>query len=253
MQEARNAGVIFCRVKSAQIPRQAGFCCQMCGLTFLTKAAMAAHSSKVHQALAPASRLASGTSCAVCMKEFWTRDRVRLHLRKSLTCQQVLNEADLEDASEPPRHDRHCQWLPATRLVGPQPWWASLRPSATDDQQPTTVEAWRPFYNRLRQCISSDLPRLPQAVREVVEQQAFSTLCEDDLPLDVAELSCQYRELLRLLVQVCSSVPSQSEAPILNGAWSTSFSGERVIIWPSSLARWQLLRSRLPTEWAFSE
>ena len=253
MQEAREAGVVFCKFKTEGPRPEEGFSCALCREVFLTKAARAAHCSKAHQQLAPSTRLAAGTSCAVCMKEFWTRDRLKLHLRKSSVCLSVAEGADLPGDCPVTNPDSSCRWLPATRLVGPQPWWAGLRPRASESPARETTEAWRPHFNRYQQCICSDLSRLPQVIKEIVEHRAFAAVCEDDLPLSVAALSCQHRDLLRLLLQVCQFSPAQSAASYLSGAWSALLYGERVVIRPTALTSWAQLRCRLPTEWVLPE
>ena len=253
MQEAREAGIVFCKFKPEGPRPEEGFSCALCQDVFSTKAARAAHCSKAHQQLAPSTRLAAGTSCAFCMKEFWTRDRLKMHLRKSPVCLSVAEEADLLGDCTVLSQDSCCRRLPATRLVGPQPWWAGLRPRASESFARETTEAWRPLFNRFQQCIRSDLSRLPKVIKDIVEHRAFADVCEDDLPLSVAAFSCQHRHLLRLLLQVCQFSPAPSAASCLSGAWSALLHGERAVIRPTALASWAQLRCRLPTEWALPE
>eukprot|EP00439_Symbiodinium_sp_Y106_P028360 s6962_g3.t1 len=76
MQAARDLGTIFCHQHRQDAPSQELFQCTVCDQAFTSKAAQAAHMSKVH-APAAATRAARGTSCAVCMTEYWTAARLR--------------------------------------------------------------------------------------------------------------------------------------------------------------------------------
>ena len=176
-----------------------------------------------------------------------------MHLRKSSVCLSVAEEADLPCDCTEPSQNFSCRWLPATRLVGPQPWWAGLRPRVSESFARETADAWRPYLNRFQQCVCSDLPRLPQVIKDVVEHRAFADVSEDDLPLSVAAFSCQHRDLLRLLLQVCQFSPAPSAASYIYGAWSALLYGERAVIRPTALTSWAQLRCRLPTEWALPE
>ena len=253
MQVARDAGVIFCRLKPDKQPPVDGATCASCGAVFKTKAAMAAHCSKVHHATAPATQHAIGTSCAVCMKEFWTQDRLKLHLRKTPACLNVTAEADIGAEAIVGGSSRQCQWLPATRLVGPQPWWACLRPPAATGPPPSPTEAWRPYFRKFQQGVRSDRSQLSQAVREIVEHRVFACICQEDLPLSAAALSVSHRDLLNLLVAVSHSSPAPSAVTIFEGAWSASIFGERVIVRPVAFTGWAKLSHQLPTEWTVPE
>ena len=92
MQAARDMGAIFCHQHRQDAPSQELFQCTVCDQAFTSEAAQAAHMSKVH-APAAATRAARGTSCAVCMTEYWTAARLRLHLRKHPKCLHVIEAA----------------------------------------------------------------------------------------------------------------------------------------------------------------
>ena len=111
LQEARDAGAIFCRLRQEPPLLPFGHTCDSCGEVFRTKAAMAAHARKVHGITAPATQVALGTSCAVCMKEFWTHERLKMHLRKAPDCVLVLAEAEIVAEEHPQRKDSNPQWL----------------------------------------------------------------------------------------------------------------------------------------------
>ena len=250
MQAAREAGAIFCRRRQEPPPLPIGHSCDSCGEVFQTKAAMAAHARKIHGITAPATQVALGTSCAVCMKEFWTHERLKMHLRKAPDCVSVLTEAEMVAEEHPHRKDSSPQWLPATKLVVPQPWWAGLRPVATTPILPAPAMVWQPYLRRFLQCIRSDKSRLAQTVREIVEHRVFATMGDEELPLSIASLPAYYRDLLCLLVLVGSQTPAPSAATIFVGAWSASLLDERVVIRPVVFADWDKLKQRLPKEWS---
>ena len=100
--------------------------CDQCAATFDTTAAKAAHMAKVHAQAAPAAA-AVGSACQACMKESWTTQRLREHLRKSRRCVQSYNGADLEP-EVPVQASTGATVLPPTVLVGPRPYWANFAP-----------------------------------------------------------------------------------------------------------------------------
>ena len=51
-----------------------------CGLSFSTKVALAVHRWKTHQDHAIEYQFATTTACAVCLREYWTKQRLRQHL-----------------------------------------------------------------------------------------------------------------------------------------------------------------------------
>ena len=100
--------------------------CNQCAATFDTAAAKAAHMAKIHAQAAPAAA-AVGSACQACMKEFWTTQRLREHLRKSRRCVQSYNGADL-GPEDPVQASTGAVVLPPTVLIGPRPYWANFAP-----------------------------------------------------------------------------------------------------------------------------
>ena len=109
--------------------------CAHCQATFDTAAARAAHLAKVHAQAAPAAA-AIGSACQACMKEFWSTQRLREHLRKSRRCVQSYNGADLGHEA-PVKASTGTVVLPPTVLIGPRPFWASLTPPLPSFELPT--------------------------------------------------------------------------------------------------------------------
>ena len=72
-------------------------------------------------------------------REYWTSARFREHLRFSTACCHTYIGADLGDVLP---HEKGCvcpagaACKPVTPLIGPQPWWASLRPMPAPDHVP---------------------------------------------------------------------------------------------------------------------
>ena len=108
--------------------QDAQYPCSFCQARFASKAAAAAHMQKVHGSRATASVHARGTACQACGKEFWSTERLRDHLRHQARCLSTHAEADLPEAADHERRCRATRYLPATALVGPRPFWATLTP-----------------------------------------------------------------------------------------------------------------------------
>ena len=107
-----------------------GYMCLQCGKTFPDSRTCAVHLARHHQVPTLATSVCFGTRCEVCMQEFWTQSRLQQHLRKARRCLQVYSHSDLDGSGTGPDVDRrsHC-WQPATRVEGPQPFWATQRPA----------------------------------------------------------------------------------------------------------------------------
>eukprot|EP00438_Fugacium_kawagutii_P014861 Skav220137 [mRNA] locus=scaffold1320:42612:47876:- [translate_table: standard] len=66
------------------------FGCLICQKTFKSKAGEAAHMFRVHQQCAPERYLFQGTQCQVCLKEYYSHDRLQRHLKYSEPCRTAL-------------------------------------------------------------------------------------------------------------------------------------------------------------------
>ena len=86
---------------------------------FATEAACAAHRAKVHQSPAPAAA-AVGTARQCCMREFWSRTRLREHLRRANRCARSYNAADVGIDDQPVPDDAHLPPSPdrASAILG---------------------------------------------------------------------------------------------------------------------------------------
>ena len=120
-------------------PRSVEFACSHCNATFSTKAALASHKSSRHK-ISLVCDSVSGSACPVCRQEWWTTFRLKEHLRRSKGCRTAWTEADLPTANgfEQTGHRANRAWKPPTSFCGPQPFWATLRP--TETQQPTAQD-----------------------------------------------------------------------------------------------------------------
>ena len=115
-----------------------GYVCVTCGRTFATGAARGSHQQKVHRQAPSVATLVKGSSCAVCSVEFFSTDRLRRHVRRSLCCRDAYHAADL-DHDGPVIASRCFAWQPATKCQGPIPFWATLRPRQQEGQNNVAV------------------------------------------------------------------------------------------------------------------
>ncbi|OLP93802.1 hypothetical protein AK812_SmicGene24245 [Symbiodinium microadriaticum] len=168
--------------------------CPVCGLVFSTPAACASHLSKCHRAPALAS-FACGTSCQVCMKQFWATSRLRQHLRSSTTCAAVYAGADLEPedavcANEDVR-------APPTKLVGPQPWWAVLRPPPPSPPPPLIGVGWPlPANHSGSSSIAPFLQYYARLAESVGVEQSAPVLAAFAAPDEHGRLACAIAAVL---------------------------------------------------------
>ncbi|CAE7809930.1 unnamed protein product [Symbiodinium sp. CCMP2592] len=102
--------------------RELRYQCPDCPALFVTRAAAAAHRSKVHGHLS-ASAQAFGTACEVCRRQYWSTARLAEHFRKAPHCAAVYRESDMAGTVTEAIADRR---VPCAQLVGPQPWWATM-------------------------------------------------------------------------------------------------------------------------------
>ena len=143
-QAIQDLGCTFVRLP--QGGRAAGTTpCPDCGQLF-QGAACAAHRSRVHGRKGLGS-FAFGTACQVCSTEYWLPERLRDHLRRSAQCAATYAASDVEDATSS-HVQPACRQLPPTRLPGPAPWWATLRPTASEPP-PTPTLAPEPNMHKV--------------------------------------------------------------------------------------------------------
>eukprot|EP00439_Symbiodinium_sp_Y106_P065681 s641_g10.t1 len=101
--------------------------CSSCGKSFAGAAQLAVHRAKRHGERALPS-CAWGTACELCRRQYWSTARLKEHFRRSPRCAYAYQQAEVGDitAKEKAAPDS----TPPTELVGPAPWWATLRPTA---------------------------------------------------------------------------------------------------------------------------
>ncbi|CAE7464515.1 unnamed protein product [Symbiodinium sp. CCMP2456] len=133
------------------------FPCTDCGLCFRSAAACAAHRSALHLHKSPAS-FGFGTACQICRKQYWTRDRLRDHLRRSSRCAMVFEHCDIVEDAPTQKDAKRCA-LPVADLIGPQPWWATLVPSSAKESPPTPTPPTEghDIFDRFRGCMDYNL------------------------------------------------------------------------------------------------
>jgi len=89
-------------------------CCYECGAAFVGQAQLMSHSNRVHAYRNPLRSRVDGTQCIVCLKEFWSRDRILQHLRSSGACGDWYAR-NVEPCSDAERQGRDRDVLEARR------------------------------------------------------------------------------------------------------------------------------------------
>ena len=161
--------------------------CPHCGLHFSRNAALASHISKAHGITATSSRIASGDTCQVCLQRFWSQSRLRDHLRRADKCRHAYVEADMEDAQKEGNDSDHG-WKPATRIHGPQPWWATLRPQSHCEEQqvaPQCTVVGRVELARINQVLRNNPEALQDALQDFMQAIVNQRAKVEDLALQM--------------------------------------------------------------------
>ncbi|CAE7770241.1 unnamed protein product [Symbiodinium sp. CCMP2592] len=123
-QAIADAGLHYARIPQSY-PTEALHRCGVCNRGFRGAARLAVHKAKKHKVRAMQT-YAWGTACEVCRRQYWDTARLRDHFRRSPDCAFKYQQAEVEAAAMP----EQCapRSTPPTALVGPTPWWATLRP-----------------------------------------------------------------------------------------------------------------------------
>ena len=146
---AEKQGVLLVHLlPEAEIAVQpAAHACPECAKLFYSRSAMASHRQKVHGQQAPATTEARGTACQACRHEYWSTSRLRDHLRHQPQCLATYAQADLPSAGLHEFTPADRLFRPSTQLVGPQPFWAALRPAPSSP--PTKPTGADPLHEAL--------------------------------------------------------------------------------------------------------
>ena len=104
------------------------FGCMMCSKRCRTKAGEGAHLFRAHGIVAQERKWIATTQCSACLKEFFTFDRLQVHLRTARACRQVLNARPMPAEVQPgigslrneQMRDQHDGLLPAQQALGPR-------------------------------------------------------------------------------------------------------------------------------------
>ncbi|CAE7826695.1 unnamed protein product, partial [Symbiodinium sp. CCMP2456] len=139
--QAATLGFVFVRLADKPVGGAIARC-EDCGQTFGSVAACAAHRSAVHGLKSEASH-GFGTDCQVCAKRYWTRARLRDHLRRSAVCASVYKNSDIQEGQLVAQAPGQCN-LPVVPLIGPRPWWATLVPRNDTECLPTPALSFEP-------------------------------------------------------------------------------------------------------------
>ena len=112
--------------REATVPLNGEHACLQCSRIFASKSAWAVHAFKAHQRLTPARRIADGTSCDICQRQFHEHIRLIRHLTHATSCRAALlcragpvaPQAGMNSKAEAQeRHQRHVR--PVMQMQGP--------------------------------------------------------------------------------------------------------------------------------------
>ena len=104
--------------------------CEICKVSFSSRQQLAVHRARAHKLLAEHTAVAVGTTCQICLKEYWTPGRLQAHFKKMPRCRRIYAQADLDNEAAEGAHrsDPSRAWRPVAAVQGPQPFWATMRP-----------------------------------------------------------------------------------------------------------------------------
>ena len=244
-EEAQHKGWIFLHVDVESILSQGNFQCTHCQECFLTPAALAAHCAKVHSRPSRASQATNATRCEVCSQEFWSTQRLHLHLRKSKRCLVTTAAADLDEVQRT-KNPLSFAWRPACRFFGPKPFWATLSPTEDGEQHVTDLPApvW-PSMPSLTELTRPTILRgyMPRLVSHGIRHG--STL--EDVPVSLLSLPQDTQDLICCAVQASSILRARSAGRFEQGAWAVYCAEGRAVFVPH-LNR-QVCTASLPSIW----
>ena len=180
--KAQQAGLLFFTLSPGCSPKTLHRC-RDCGRSFSGPAQLAVHRSQKHGDRAVASE-AWGTSCEVCRRQFWSTARLREHFRRSPSCAHVYRHAEIADGVASFRQAPNS--VPPVPLVGPAPWWATLRPAAAQVPAPSSQ---MPDASQLTAI--AQVPRYIQQWVSMVEQGIawHSQVCDADWRRPLVQLA----------------------------------------------------------------
>ena len=208
----------------------ATFPCEQCGEIFASAAACASHKRAVHGQASLADTVANGTHCAVCGVEFWDTRRLKLHLRKSRQRLTVTEAADLGRGVEV-RSQLTFAWPPAVRVAGPQPFWATRRPSSTA-QSPCIGQPVLNWPSMPVSATNPDFQLLQGFAKQVVDFVLRHRLSEEDTPVSYLRPNFAAAEVARCAITAATFILARSAGSRVHGQWRVQAAGDRCIIRP---------------------
>ncbi|CAE7615069.1 Dnah2 [Symbiodinium necroappetens] len=250
LQALREAGFILCARPSPECTISETVC-KVCGKGFSKAAACASHMRKRHNIVAPATEATLGTACQVCGVEFWSSKRLRQHLQRSHRCRHTVLAAELPVTATDQVNRHHHAWLPATKLIGPQPWWAGLHPP--EELPPVDAVECPPWHPTLQRLASLTAPfkELFATARTALVQGELIGASEEDLPIASCQLPPSHRDLIALCIMIANFEPVQSTATIRRGTWIGRLRADKVSLGPAEQTAGLPAAHNLPAEWAF--
>eukprot|EP00438_Fugacium_kawagutii_P001525 Skav207803 [mRNA] locus=scaffold381:49411:61915:+ [translate_table: standard] len=151
------------------------FGCLTCAKQFKTRGGQGAHMFRSHGQVDPCRTLFNGTACGACLREYFTFDKLKAHLRHSDPCRQTLWGRHLQLTPAPGRGSRenselahrHAGLCPVTQGLGPLPSPGPLR-----DFDPVHY----PLHTELSNLLIDELPlvELEAMVQSRVQRHTIS-------------------------------------------------------------------------------
>ena len=108
------------------------FHCRSCRASFDTQQKLAVHVSRKHRQYSEHVRVATGTVCEICRKQYWSLHRLQQHFKKSPRCLTAYDDADRhfgDESGDFAPGAEEGSWRPVADFYGPTPWWATLMPN----------------------------------------------------------------------------------------------------------------------------
>ena len=184
--------------------------CPDCHRVVHGAAALASHRSKVHGHSSLGAMLGDFTCCPICLTEFWTCERLWMHLRKVSACRLLFVSSDPDLAPSHKSNAEPARW-PACRVSGPKQWWAylrisdSMREQALDSCKLSGLEQLTRAWLAFKDAKSDSAEWILRAWSGV-----FQIVRECEIQIDALDISCLDTELT-LFVNACHGSRTQFE------------------------------------------
>ena len=188
----RSAGLDVPTPHRRKLPGEDAFGCMACGISCRTRAGEAAHMFRTHGFTHPVRSLFQASQCAICLMEYHTLGRLKMHLIRSTRCRQSWHA--LRAAQQPmpgigSLHDeelmrQHDGLLPPLRAEGPNRDFAG-----------------RSDFSLIHEELYEDLALAILHATDLEELRVALVACIRDSPISWTYCAATLAELSRVLEQ----------------------------------------------------